>query len=48
MSKLEKDERELLQSVEAGEWQSVPHAEREISRYREYPAATFKKDRRIN
>lgn len=48
MGKPEKDERELLRSVEAGEWRSVPDAEREISRYREYAAATFKKDRRIN
>jgi len=48
MSKLKKDERELLESVESGEWQSVPDRETEVSRYREYAAATFKKDRRIN
>jgi predicted DNA binding CopG/RHH family protein len=48
MSKLKKDEREILDSVEAGEWKSVPDREREVSRYREYAAATFKKDRRIN
>jgi predicted DNA binding CopG/RHH family protein len=48
MSKLEKDEKELLDSVEAGEWRSVPAREREVDRYREYAAATFKKDRRIN
>ena len=48
MSKLEKDEKELLDSVEAGEWRSVPDRERELARYRDYAAATFKKDRRIN
>jgi len=48
MGKLKKDERELLDSVEAGEWQSVPDRENELGRYREYAAATFKKDRRIN
>jgi len=48
MSKLKKEEQELLESVEAGEWQSVADREAEVSRYREYAAATFKKDRRIN
>jgi len=48
MSKLKKDEKELLESVEGGEWRSVPDREAEVTRYREYAAATFKKDRRIN
>lgn len=48
MDKLAKDERELLDSVEAGEWRSVPDREKELERYRECAAATFKKDRRIN
>ncbi len=48
MSKLKKDERELLESVEAGEWRTVSDRDVEISRYQEYAAATFKKDRRIN
>ena len=48
MSKLKKDERELLESVEAGKWQSVPDRDAEVSRYQEYAAATFKKDKRIN
>ena len=48
MGKLTKDERELLDSVEAGEWKSVPDREKELKRYQEYAAATFKKDRRIN
>ena len=48
MGKLKKDERELLDSVEAGAWKSVPDREKELKRYQEYAAATFKKDRRIN
>ena len=48
MSKLKEEERELLESVESGEWKSVPDREAEVSRYRDYAAATFKKDRRIN
>lgn len=48
MSKLEKDEKAPLDSVEAGEWRSAPDREREVARYRDYAAATFKKDRRFN
>jgi predicted DNA binding CopG/RHH family protein len=48
MSELKKDEKELLESVEDGEWRSVPDREAEVTRYREYAATTFKKDRRIN
>ncbi len=48
MSDLEKDERELLKSVESGEWKSVSDRDAELSRYRDYAAASLKKDRRIN
>ena len=48
MAKLDKDERELMESVEAGEWRSVREKEREVARYREYAKATFRKDRRVN
>jgi predicted DNA binding CopG/RHH family protein len=48
MSRLKSDEKNLLDSVESGEWRSVPDREAEVSRYQEYAAATFKKDRRIN
>ena len=48
MSKLKKDEQDLLDSFEAGEWEAVPDQNREMERYRGYAAATFKKDRRIN
>jgi predicted DNA binding CopG/RHH family protein len=48
MKDLPKDERELLDSVESGEWRSVKGRDREIAEYRKYAEATFKKDRRIN
>ena len=48
MAKLSKDERELLKSVESGEWKSIAKKGAERERYREYARATFKKDRRVN
>jgi len=48
MSKLNQEERELLTSVERGEWRSVKNVEKERARYRGYARAMFKKDRRIN
>lgn len=46
--KLDKEEAELLASVEAGEWKSVPNLEQEKKRAQEIAAATFRKDRRVN
>jgi predicted DNA binding CopG/RHH family protein len=43
--KLDADEKELLDSVERGEWKS---AKRERARYSRYAKATFRKDRRLN
>jgi len=48
MTKLDKDERELKRSVEDDEWRSVADPATDVSRYREYAKATFRKDRRIN
>jgi len=48
MARIEKSERELLRSVESGEWRSVAEMGSELKRYRECARATFKKDRRIN
>ncbi len=48
MAKIEKSERELLESVESGEWRPVAKRDSELDRYREYAQATFKKDRRVN
>jgi predicted DNA binding CopG/RHH family protein len=48
MSKRNPKDREILESVERGEWKSVPGIGRERRRFRRYADATFKKDRRIN
>ena len=48
MGKLNQEERELLKSVERGEWRSVANVEQERARYQGYARVTFKKDRRIN
>jgi len=46
--KLTKEEREILESVEAGEWKRVPSFKKDAARYREYARATLKKDKRVN
>jgi len=48
MTKLDAGEKELLQSVERGEWKPVKAAKRERTRYTRYAKATFRKDRRVN
>ena len=44
--KLDADEKELLESVERGEWKSAKGGKR--GRYARYAKATFRKDRRLN
>ncbi len=46
--KLDTEEKEVLASVERGEWQPVKEAKRARSRYAGYAKATFRKDRRVN
>lgn len=46
--KLDSEEKELLASYEADEWQSVGNLEEKVQTYSEYASATFKKDRRVN
>ena len=46
--KLDAEEKELLASYEADEWQSVDDVELQVKTYSEYATATFKKDRRVN
>jgi predicted DNA binding CopG/RHH family protein len=45
---LEKEEAELLDSYEAGEWRTVEGWVKEAAQYEEYARATFKKDKRVN
>ena len=48
MVKLDREEKALLESVEAGEWESIPDLEKEIQISEQYARATFKKDKRLN
>lgn len=44
--RLNKDEKELLDSYEKGEWKSAPKSE--LKRYIEAARVTFQKDKRLN
>ncbi len=46
--KLDREEKDLLESVEKGEWVSIKNKNREILKYIEIAKSSFKKDRRIN
>ena len=46
--KLDADEKDLLESVDRGEWKSAKGGKRERARYSRYAKATFRKDRRLN
>ena len=46
--KLDAGEKDVLSSVEKGEWRSVGGFEKDRKRYAGYAAATFRKDRRVN
>jgi predicted DNA binding CopG/RHH family protein len=46
--KLDKYEKEILESFEKGEWQEIKNMKKEIKKYTRYAKATIKKDKRIN
>jgi hypothetical protein len=46
--KIDADEKDLLESVERGEWKSAADGKRERTRYARDAKATFRKDRRLN
>ena len=48
MSKLTKEEKEMLDSYERGEWHSVKNLGSEIKRYQAMARATLRKDKRVN
>lgn len=48
MAKLDPEEKEILESFERGEMETVPDLESEVERYREVARTTFKKDKRVN
>ena len=45
---LERDEKELITSIERGEWKEVHDIEKYKEQAREYADATMKKDKRMN
>jgi predicted DNA binding CopG/RHH family protein len=46
--KLTKEEKEILQSVERGDWRSTASVKEQVQRYRGYARATVRKDKRVN
>ena len=48
MKDLNAEEKQLLESYERDEWQSVSDQRAEADRYRKYASATYKKDKRVN
>ena len=48
MSKLDREEKEILKAFESGKTRSVKDADRLIKRHKAYAAATLRKDARIN
>lgn len=46
--KLDREEREILDSFDRGEWRSISDKDKEIHRYASYAKAALKKNKRIN
>ena len=46
--KLSREEKDILESYEAGEWKSVSDLEKEKIKLGEYARATLRKDKRLN
>src|SRR4029077_19866425 len=46
--KIDAEEKELLESIERGEWKSAGGGKRETARFSRYAKHTVKKDRRLN
>ena len=42
------EEKDILESVERGEWRRIPDFDKEAKRYEEYTRATLRKDKRVN
>ena len=45
---LDDEEKELIESIEKGEWQSVKKGKQEIKKHQTYAANTLRKDKRVN
>jgi len=47
MPKLDKEEKEIVESFDAGEWRSVRGKEGALKRYQDYARATFTSTSRV-
>jgi len=45
---LDKEEKDILESFERGEWKQVRNFEAEVKKHQEYARNTLKKDKRVN
>jgi predicted DNA binding CopG/RHH family protein len=45
---LDKEEKEILDSFNRGEWKSSPNIEEEVKKHEKYASNTLKKDKRVN
>lgn len=46
--KLTKEEKDVLDSVERGEWKQISNFKQEAERYKQAASATLRKDKRVN
>lgn len=47
-TKLDKEEKDILDSFERGEWKRVKNFKEEAKKHQEYARKTLKKDKRVN
>ena len=47
-TKLDKEEKDILDTFERGEWRPVKNPKQEIKKHQEYARQTRKKDKRVN
>jgi predicted DNA binding CopG/RHH family protein len=45
---LDEEERDLVESIERGEWKSVKNLKAEIQKHQDYARNTLRKDKRVN
>ena len=45
---LDEEERDLIESIERGEWHSVDNVKEEIQKHQRYARDTLRKDKRVN
>jgi predicted DNA binding CopG/RHH family protein len=46
--KLDKEEKDILESFERGEWKQVKNYKAEVQKHQQYAKNTLKKDKRVN